>query len=159
MAKQEKLARVRVFRNLHFKDRVVWSVQHKVKGSWLLLFHTPNVMLRSAEFIVSAAGREKVRREKRKTVHAFVEGDLVVDPNWFSHWKELESRGVRVTYNPYKYESFVVHPQEAEQRSGIFGEQPVESAQMVWMNDRGGVHTAVPRGPGNQLLRSVLDAA
>ncbi len=149
MAKQEKELKVKVFRNLHFKDRVVWSVQDY--STRRLLFHTPNIMLRKAEFRVSEKGRERVRREGRKTIHAFVIGELVVDPYWFPHYKELEDQGVRITYNPYKYETFVTHPESATHRAGVQPLEAVYSADMVWMNDRGGVHGAAVRGEAGRL--------
>ena len=55
--------------------------------------------LSDAKFVVRPAGREKVRKEGRKNVHAFVRG----------YWnKELEySSKIPVTYNPYKNDTFV----------------------------------------------------
>jgi hypothetical protein len=60
-------------------------------------------------FVVRKAGREKVLREKKKNVHAFVRGtwikDLLVEdaPMILDHRECSEE----VTYNPYKYDSFV----------------------------------------------------
>lgn len=62
-------------------------------------------------FVVQPAGREKVLREGRKNVHAFVRGELV--GMWDEHSPvpddvlEIGGAWRRVTYNPYKYSSFV----------------------------------------------------
>jgi len=75
--------RVRVYKNLH-KD--CWSVwQGKV------LFYTQEIHLRDVTFLVLESGRQRVLREKRKNVHAFVCGFLT---------QGLDIGGV-VRYNPY----------------------------------------------------------
>jgi hypothetical protein len=54
--------------------------------------------------VVSEAGRQRVLREKRKNVHAFVRGELmslVNDP------KDSAENLQTITYNPYKYKTFV----------------------------------------------------
>lgn len=48
---------------------------------------------------VSKAGRERVLREKKKNVHAFVVGYPIFDLCFRFY--------ITATYNPYKYESFV----------------------------------------------------
>ena len=53
-------------------------------------------------FTVDVKGREKVLREKRKNVHAYIRGRLHNIDNINKDGKEVE-----VTYNPYKYETFV----------------------------------------------------
>ena len=55
---------------------------------------------------VSRKGREKVLREKKKNVHAFVKGYLQ-DAENVSRNPQVITREVEVTYNPYKYETFV----------------------------------------------------
>ena len=59
--------KVQAYRNLHKK---CWSVRHKRK----VVSHEAHVFLVHAKFHVSQAGRERVVREKRKNVHAWVEG-------------------------------------------------------------------------------------
>jgi len=60
-------------------------------------------VLENARFIVSENGRQKVIKEKKKSVHAFVEGYVVHarDTDWVDdyHWSEM-------TYNPYKTKGF-----------------------------------------------------
>lgn len=89
------MKKVRVYYNLHKK---CLSVQHRTPEGWRVLEHTSDIKLKDVTFKVSKAGRARVLREGRKNVHAFVEGTLV----------DTCSTSVRVTYNPYLYDSFVV---------------------------------------------------
>jgi hypothetical protein len=68
--------------------------------------------LSDVEFRVREGGKQKVRKETRKNVHAFVIGYLE-DYCEFpcDNIPEPESNNV-ITYNPYKYESFVVKDTE-----------------------------------------------
>lgn len=86
---------VRVYRNLH---KGMYSVQAKVNGRWKVIQHAQTVSLSDATFKVSQAGRLRVLRERQKNVHAYVYGTLS-DLNCL-----LTDR---VTYNPYKYSTFV----------------------------------------------------
>ena len=58
---------VRVYRNLH-KNCV------SVKQGGIVRCHAENVTLKDCKFIVSLAGQRRVRDEKKKNVHSFVEG-------------------------------------------------------------------------------------
>lgn len=87
---------VRVYRNLH-KGCL------SVRQGTIVRCHADNVVLKNARFIVSENGRQKVIKEKKKNVHAFVEGYVVHarDTDWVDdyHWYEM-------TYNPYKTKGF-----------------------------------------------------
>jgi hypothetical protein len=62
--------------------------------------------LTDVTFHVQPAGRERVRRTGRKNVHAYVKGDYdTVMINNLTN-EELDN-GRAITYNPYKYDSFV----------------------------------------------------
>jgi len=92
--------RVQVYYNLHKK---CLSVRHKGK----VIEHAQEVTLTDARFHVQQAGRERVLKEKRKNVHAYVSGKLK-ETFWFTQapkyiWTAKQS----VTYNPYKYKNFV----------------------------------------------------
>jgi len=108
--------RVMVYYNLH---KHTFSISHSGK----VIMHADFVKLSDVEFRVRHGGREKVRDEKRKNVHAFVIGKLedycefpcdnVVPPN----------KGIIVSYDPYKNESFVIKKTQ----------EPVFSAEIVEM--------------------------
>lgn len=62
--------------------------------------HATTLSLANCVFTVSEAGRQRVIREKRKNVHAGVQGTLIdaVNPG------ECERK---ITYDPYRYSTFV----------------------------------------------------
>lgn len=62
--------------------------------------HARSLVLRDCKCKVSKAGRARVLREKRKNVHAGIEGTLVDQVPCLRLAEQ-------VTYNPYKYETFV----------------------------------------------------
>ena len=88
-----------VYRNLH---RQCWGIRLRGK----VVDHAHEVWIRHAEFKVFETGRQRVIREKRKNVHAFVVGAFSLDPCV----AEILDMGnpVRVSYNPYTTGSFTV---------------------------------------------------
>ena len=92
-AHHNKKKRVRVYFNLHRKQL---SVQSKTDKGWRVWLHANKITLEDVEFKVSEAGRQRVLREKKKNVHAFVEGNLVL-----GGIDKIEPR-VWVSYNPYR---------------------------------------------------------
>ena len=90
---------VRCYKNLH-KNKI--SVQVKISGNWKVVYHAKSVDLINVTFKVSQSGREKVLREKKKNVHAFVCGKLVA----LDKGKRIQ--GEKVLYNPYKTKTFVL---------------------------------------------------
>jgi hypothetical protein len=90
--------RVEVYFNLHKR---LWSVRQCSTGRVIL--HTDKVHIRDAKFVVHKAGRERVLREGKKNVHAFVRGEAThfddFDPDYLDY--------TLVSYNPYKHDTFV----------------------------------------------------
>ena len=69
-----------------------------------------------ADFQVSEAGRQRVIKEKRKNVHAFIVSDQrpLMYRKRPQFWQHISGEAARdITYNPYKYESFVMRDTEA----------------------------------------------
>jgi hypothetical protein len=97
---------VDVYRNLHL-DGVLWSVR---KTGGKVLMHAQSVYLIDVEFIVHESGRQRVLKEKKKNVHAFARGTLVLDHMQFVGRKMLSDHSA--TYNPYKYNSFMYKDDE-----------------------------------------------
>ena len=85
--------KVFVYKNLH-KD--CWSV----KQDGLVKAHADELEMWDCSFRVNQKGREKVVKEKRKNVHAGILGRV-------DDLGGTISVGTEVTYNPYKYNSFV----------------------------------------------------
>jgi len=107
--------KVLVYRNLH---KNCWSV----KQGGLVKAHALELNLYGCSMKVSRAGQQRVRREKRKNVHAGINGYLEPYHLGLSHeaglgdevrtlqraWEGLPNSQMReVTYNPYKHNSFV----------------------------------------------------
>lgn len=108
--------RARVYWNFH---RKCFSVQ--VRGR--VVAHATHVVLFSPTFSVSKRGRERVLREKRKNVHAFISGEVGCSI-------ELEGRVTTgfAVYNPYEHATFV------DRESG----RPVRSASAARCTVRDG---------------------
>tara|TARA_Y100001938_G_scaffold95504_1_gene130792 strand:- start:94 stop:471 length:378 start_codon:yes stop_codon:yes gene_type:complete len=85
--------KVFVYKNLH-KD--CWSV----KQDGLVKAHADKLEMWDCSFRVNQKGREKVLKEKRKNVHAGILGRI-------DDIGGTIMIGTEVTYNPYKYNSFV----------------------------------------------------
>lgn len=85
---------VKVYWNLH---RKCFSIQQ----NGLVVGHTDVVRLVDVTFKVSEAGRQRVIKEKRKNVHAYMIGTLSKIP-----FRIVASHSL--TYNPYKKGAFVV---------------------------------------------------
>jgi len=94
--------KVRIYFNLH---RKCLSVQTQTPKGWRVWKHMSEAHLENVTFKVSEAGRQRVLREGKKNVHAYIIGDLV-------DGKPL-TEGETVTYNPYKFSSFVLKDTEA----------------------------------------------
>lgn len=92
--------RVMVYYNLH---KHTFSVTYKSK----VILHADYVKLKDVEFRVRERGKEKVRQEKSKNVHAFVIGTLSDYCEYPCINLPDESSSKIVTYDPYKYDSFV----------------------------------------------------
>jgi hypothetical protein len=91
--------RVFVYFNLH---KLLWSVralEGPDKGR--VIQHAHEVHLVDCTFKVSEAGRQRVLSERRKNVHSGVVGRLT------DAAPANTPAGLRVTYNPYKYATFV----------------------------------------------------
>ena len=105
-------AKHKVYYNLHKK-----CLSIMLKGK--VLEHSTEFFLKDVEFRVSQAGRSRVLKEKRKNVHAFVCG--TPDDGW-----PVDQNERRVTYNPYKYNSFVYSDNQ----------EPVYKAKWVGVIDK-----------------------
>ena len=116
------MKKVFVYYNLH---KHKWSVKDVKTGR--VIGHHYEVSLYNAKFKVSEAGRARVLKEKRKNVHAGVEGYLTTDVlarkmDGTILW-ESQSERHRVTYDPYKYDTFVT----------VSDKEPIHKAYFVRM--------------------------
>lgn len=110
---------VYVYRNLRKK---CWSVKSCESGR--VIAHVQHAYLIHCELHVSERGRKRVLERRRKAVHAGVRG------LWVPSGREVPlpiGRDVtQITYDPYKYDSFVV------KRSG----RKITYATIVWLEPK-----------------------
>jgi len=91
---------VRVFKNL---TRDTWSVQIKTVKGWRVVGYCEEMRLNNARPVVSEKGRQRVLKERKKYVHAFIEGE------WCDGWT-LTGQHELISYNPYMFGAFYTVP-------------------------------------------------
>jgi len=91
------MTRVQVYRNLRTGT---WSVRDK--STRLVVDHPRRVHLSNCKLFVSQKGNARVRRDCRKNVHAWIEGDLADTPT------QPLNTPLIVMYNPYHHTQFMV---------------------------------------------------
>jgi hypothetical protein len=96
--------RVQSYWNLH---RKCWSVRDPKTRR--VIGHTRILRLVDCRFVVNEAGRQRVLRERKKNVHAWVEGTVAptLDDWWDIDISDLTRREKEVSYNPYHGPDFV----------------------------------------------------
>lgn len=109
---------IEVYRNLTKK---CWSLRDS--KTRLVIAHRDSLWLRDCTFKVSEAGRQRVLREKRKNVHAFVKGELILD-------REFHDRMTNVRYNPYEGPNFTMYD----------GKQAVGYSLYVYFSEDGKIY-------------------
>jgi hypothetical protein len=128
--KQLEGRRVFVYKNLHEN---CWSVKDRQTGH--VVAHADRVELSDVELKVSPSGRRRVLEEQRKNVHAGLVGTLEdvqlrgkAYPSQRYVVGQAPSKNAElITYNPYKYETFVIKADE----------KPVLTADSAVLSDDG----------------------
>lgn len=111
---------LRIYRNLHKK---CFSVQTKSEKGWRVKEHKHSILIENASFKVIESGRQKVLREKKKNVHAFVVGQMSE-----LHIDQFKKENlINLSYNPYKMDSFYI------KETG----EPVKNAKFVFLSEKG----------------------
>lgn len=110
--------KVFVYFNLHRKCFSIKALEGPDKGR--VIAHSKGVLLFDCTFKVSEAGRQRVLRERKKNVHAGVVG-LWLDDEVDGTYDRVLRYGNAITYNPYKYDSFV----------HLYGEHPIKTGRLV----------------------------
>ena len=118
--------RVEGYRNLHNGTHSIRRNGKVVKH----LQHWQSIFLKDVKFAVQPAGREKVRREGKKNVHAFIRGTYLA-PSTFPHTtSEFKSKCTEwVTYNPYQNDHFTATVTDPETTFTSY--QDVHEAKLV----------------------------
>jgi len=97
---------VRGYRDLNSKNSELFSIQGKGGPlSGKVIDHSVSVAIDDATFNVRAGGQRRTRVEKRRCVHAFVEGQLTQVKK--DNITTLDSDWIEVTYNPFYTDTFI----------------------------------------------------
>lgn len=106
--------KVFVYYNINLSQKLkspFFSIKDTSTGK--VIGHDTKIMLRDATFKVLESGRQRVIATGRKNVHAGAVG--------FISEEEPRELSIKVTYNPYKYNSFVKKEDET----------PIKNAKLV----------------------------
>jgi len=132
-----KRVRYEVYKNLH---NGMWSIRDA--ESKLVVGHAKALELVEAELKVSEAGRQRVIREGKKNVHAYIKG-IAVNVQGFVPFKDRvlhsnvclspavrDREWLHITYNPYTMDSF--------QLSGEDIGEPIDHLPAVYLSKSNG---------------------
>jgi len=117
--------RVEVYWNLHKHLFSVRALEGSNKGR--VISHSHGISLTDVKFAVQPAGRERVRREGKKNVHAFVRGRIANSGFEDRPYYPVYFNDEKITYNPYIYDTFV----NAKTKEPIFKAGCVEMDVML----------------------------
>ena len=140
------MTKVAVYRNLH---NGMFSIQCREAPYYgKVIAHAKVVGINNPLFVVRENGRQKVLRERKKNVHAFVVGELSMfnQGHVRDEYRELVDDlsplykgqcpstmfAERIEYNPYLYDSFVFADHD--------GMSKVDSASSVFMDVENGMY-------------------
>lgn len=105
-----------VYRNLHRKGHVYSIKAQEGEYSGRVIGYASAIHIETAIFVVSQAGRERARREKKRNVHAGILGYIKAVDQYIQRLpNNLTTHGYKkmlgddlVTYNPFKHETFIL---------------------------------------------------
>jgi hypothetical protein len=142
------MRKVKVYKNLHASRKAsmaIYSVQDS--KTRLVTDRVSAAFLTDVTFKVSQKGRQRVIREGRKNVHAFVVGELfgvssaaerlhnlLKSGSWGSTQGHNGRQWFSATYNPYKYETFVDRKTE----------KPIHQSDLVYIGAEGVFYLGKP---------------
>ena len=109
---------VHVYRNRHRKC-------YSIKQGGYVVAYADELAILSPKFKVSEAGRQRVIREGRKNVHAYIKGFIIErgPDTYHTDWRPM-------TYNPYRHTTFVDKNTE----------KPVGFTPGVWLQPTGAMY-------------------
>lgn len=131
--------RVRVYRNL-MRTGAVW---YSVMQGGVVIGHVRKITLERVVFIVREAGRLRCLRDKRKNVHAFVDGYV------------NDSAAIDGLYGPVAVSYYPFRAPFFEARDGALTGTRVDRARVVSLNATG-CHAFAPDGPHRVRIAAQL---
>ena len=94
----------RVYYNLHKHCFSVQAWEHR-KG-WRLYKHLDSLLCDDVTFKVYESGRQKVLKEQKKNVHAFIIAKDIFTEAPMSDVMDIAQKAKKAYYNPYRCEKF-----------------------------------------------------
>ena len=113
--------KVDVYYNLHKKT-------FSIRCNGKVIAHRDKVTIKNPQYIVGEKGKQRVRREKSKNVHAFVRGTLMDNASVETWIDQHESMKVafKVKYNPYVHDTFVT----------VFDGEPIHKSEWAVLSKK-----------------------
>ena len=102
------MEKVQVYRNLHRTEEDGTHVYSVRNDKGIVVDHVTQIALSKPILRVGPKGNQRVRDEKRKNVHAYIQGmrmreSVIDDPS-----SGCSGKWEKITYNPYLHKSFVL---------------------------------------------------
>ena len=102
------MEKVQVYRNLHKTTEEGTHVYSVRNDKGIVVDHVTEIALSKPILRVGPKGNQRVRDEKRKNVHAYIQGmrmreSVIDDPT-----SGCSGKWEKITYNPYLHKSFVL---------------------------------------------------
>ena len=102
------MEKVQVYRNLHKTTEEGTHVYSVRNDKGIVVDHVTEIALSKPILRVGQKGNQRVRDEKRKNVHAYIQGmrmreSVIDDPT-----SGCSGKWEKITYNPYLHKSFVL---------------------------------------------------
>lgn len=126
----DKTKKVMIYKNLH-------NGLFSVKQNGLVVAHVESFCMDSVSFKVSEAGRQRVLKEKKKNVHAYIIGKIFdinklnVKTDFFASLVANQS----IRYNPYKSNCF--YRQYEDSQSGIPNNKEIPNMYLIAHHEQG----------------------
>ncbi len=102
------MEKVQVYRNLHRTEEDGTHVYSVRNDKGIVVDHVTQIAISKPILRVGPKGNQRVRDEKRKNVHAYIQGmrmreSVIDDPT-----SGCSGKWEKITYNPYLHKSFVL---------------------------------------------------
>ena len=108
------MQKVQVYRNLHKTTKEGTHVYSVRNDKGIVVDHVTQIALSKPILRVGPKGNQRVRDEKRKNVHAYIQGMRMRESLIDDYTTGIELHDwQKITYNPYKHKSFVLVKDES----------------------------------------------
>ena len=102
------MEKIQVYRNLHRTEEDGTHVYSVRNDKGIVVDHVTQIAISKPILRVGPKGNQRVRDEKRKNVHAYIQGmrmreSVIDDPT-----SGCSGKWEKITYNPYLHKSFVL---------------------------------------------------